>query len=92
MKQDQSPVRKDRCLCGCGEALTGRQRKWASEECKLRRWHALRAEEALASLPQGEFRRAIRRVCEMRWGGLRGRMRVRFGKPWMLPGGPGPRS
>lgn len=80
------------CYCGCRRKLSGRQEKWATEECKLRHWHAVKAEEALASLPQDQFREAIRRVCERRWEGRKGRLRVRFGLPGMAPGGPGPRS
>lgn len=81
---------------GCKSPLTGKQEKWCSETCKVRAWYEAQvsgrtAEDLLAALPQKELRAVIRRVCERRWPGLRGRISVRFGKPWMPRGGPGPR-
>lgn len=81
---------------GCTEPLTGHQKKWCSETCKVRAWYESKisgktAEEMLSALPQKELRQVIRRVCERRWPGKRGRFSRRFGKTWMPPGGPGPR-
>ena len=76
----------------CKKTLTGRQERYCSTACRVRAWHLSKAEERLAGLPQAEFRAVLRRVAEKRWPGLRGRIRVRFGRPGMAPGGPGPRS
>lgn len=75
----------------CDTPLSGRQEKWCSEDCKVDAFHASKADYYLSALPQKEFREAIRRACEKRWKGKRGRLSVRFGLPGMTPGGPGPR-
>lgn len=79
---------------GCTRPLTGRQEKYCSTACRVAAWHEAKyvgrtAEDLLSGLPQKELRGVIRRVCERRWSGKRGRLKVRFGAPWMEPGGPG---
>lgn len=81
---------------GCTEPLRGRQQLYCSTACRVRAWNEAKyagksAEELLAGLPQEELRKVLRRACERRWPGKRGRISVRFGKTWMEPGGPGPR-
>lgn len=81
---------------GCCRPLVGQQQRYCSDACRVDHWNERKysgrtAEDLLAALPQKELRAVIRRVCERRWPGLRGRISVRFGKPWMPHGGPGPR-
>lgn len=33
--EDVFPTRKGQCACGCGKALTGKQRRWASTDCSV---------------------------------------------------------
>lgn len=79
---------------GCERPLTGRQQRYCSDACRVDHWNERKysgrtAEDLLSALPQEELRKVIRRVCERRWSGKRGRLKVRFGAPWMPPGGPG---
>lgn len=87
---------KPRVCQHCQKPLRGRQVYYCSTACRVNHWHERRAgektaEELLSGLPQDELRAVIRRVCQRRWPGKKGRISVRFGKPGMPPGGPGPR-
>jgi 5-methylcytosine-specific restriction endonuclease McrA len=60
------PKKKDGiCDCGCGRALTGRQRRWATDDCSLFTWYVY----AIIAGRRTEIRRCLRAYYGRKCGG-----------------------